>query len=138
MNPRTSFHIRKAWQEAAAHLGFSVIAPFAIDGKNGHAKYLGVVPKFGSAKGTVLIFESSAGSSKEKKIADAAGYGWSVMNTGDYHEFKSSYFEAVLRDWEWFGTAKDMPAFLKKRPNQPPEPTPTTVTPPAGQEARQP
>jgi len=27
---------------------------------------------------------------------------------------------------------------VKKKPNQAPEPTPTTVTPPAGQEARQP
>ena len=35
-------------------------------------------------------------------------------------------------------SAKELKQKLKKEPNQAPEPTPTTVTPPAGQEARQP
>lgn len=118
MNPRTSFRIRKAWQEAATALGFEFIAPFAISANEGKTKYLGLVPKFGSEKGTVLIFESGTGSKKERGLAEAAGYGWSVMNNGDYNEFKSSYFEAVLRDWEWFGSALEMPAFLKRKPNQ--------------------
>ena len=39
--------------------------------------------------------------------------------------------------WVFIGRASDdLP--MKNQPNQAPEPTPTTVTPPAGQEARQP
>ena len=45
-------------------------------------------------------------------------------------------YQACSDYWEeWSAKAKEA---QKKPPNQAPEPTPTTVTPPAGQEARQP
>jgi hypothetical protein len=64
---------------------------------------------------------------------------------GDFFSF-ASCLDAILTlnpgtDSEWkFGPAEfhALAAYTKNRANQSPEPTPTAVTPPAGQEARQP
>ncbi len=120
MTPVTSFRIRQAWIDAASHLGFRFVDHFQIESSGKKAKYLGLVPDFGGPKGTLLIFESRSGSQEEKRMAEASGYGWSVVSNVSFSTFKKEFFQSVLRDWEWFGPSAAQPEWMK-RPNQQPQ-----------------
>jgi hypothetical protein len=92
-----------AWINASKDLGIEFIQPYfftGIDGEN--YKVTGLLPEFGSGKGTIII------SRKDGERADLMAeltndYFMSALNPTYYDKYNRELFVDTLSDWGWIG-----------------------------------
>jgi hypothetical protein len=112
MNSRE--HTTKAWQKAARELGFQFIPGFTLQDGEDTLKYLGLVPKFGSSQGMLIISEKDY--DRHLRIAEAHGYGYSCMGECFEPYDQESYID-VLNDWGWTGLPGQQPVWYTGKSN---------------------
>jgi hypothetical protein len=139
--------VQEAWRKAASELGIQFVCPFSLRNGCDTVQFHGMVPGFGSPKGTVFIasvtFEEDV--SAASRLAGECGYFFSIISAAGYANFDRSSFLETLKDWGLQnmeivppqGFARPIKT-KKKAPNQSLETTTLAVTPAASHPSRQP
>jgi hypothetical protein len=100
MSPHEHSTVAK-WREAAEDLGFTLIAPFTLEERSETLTYLACLPQFGSARGMLVITDSSLETqSRLSRAAAAHGFGYSCMSASA-EPYDRDVMIAVLTDWGW-------------------------------------
>jgi len=104
-----------AWKAAASDLGIGFISPFDLISTGSRLAYLGMVPDFGSPKGTLL---ASIDDSIEQlsRVAERSGFFFSALAPQEYSKYDRVLFVETLVDWGWFGAADRRPTWLTRAP----------------------
>jgi hypothetical protein len=106
-----------AWNEAARDLKFTFQTPFDFRTSNGEShRFIGLVSKFGSAKGTVIGLIAQFESRSVAKELDDLGYYLSFLNPDSYCHYTRDNFIATLDDWGWCGSTDERPAWYSGKP----------------------
>jgi hypothetical protein len=104
-----------AWREASRNLGIEFISPFSLNNGSETLSYVGLVPCFGSKRGTAVIIEEDLEKqSRLCHVAAAQGYGYSCFGP-DGSDYDRDVFIEVLNDWEWVVPARP-PAWYSGSP----------------------
>ena len=139
--------VQEAWRIAASELGIQFVCPFSLRNDRDTVQFHGMVPGFGSPKGTVflasLTFKEDV--SAASRLAKEGGYFFSLISAAAYGKFDRSSFLETLKDWGWQnmeivppqGFARPIKT-KKKAPNQSLQTTIMAVTPAASHPSRQP
>lgn len=126
--------VQNAWRTAAREIGIQFTCPYSLSEGSESVQYHGLVPGFGSSKGTLFwassTFEEDVSSAG--RIAASQGYCFSVISADRYGAFERKGFIEALRDWGWcsmeltppHGFARPIKTKKRKAPNQPPQTTP--------------
>jgi hypothetical protein len=92
--------LRQQWSEAAAALAIEFVAPFVVslpDGKQ--REFAGLLPQFGSERGTIVDTEYEAAAFA---VVKASGYACSTMSADMRHvQIDPNDFVDCLTDWGW-------------------------------------
>jgi hypothetical protein len=98
----------ETWRNAAAELGFSVVAPVEIELHGKPATIAALIRQFGRPAGMIV---DSSWSVLEPHISAlrAAGFGYACIELGDGN---LSELIEVLRDWIWNGPETSKPDSL--------------------------
>ncbi|MEW6746582.1 MAG: hypothetical protein AB1486_27905 [Planctomycetota bacterium] len=107
----------RAWRKAAADLSVDFISPFTVKGHDGREfTCCGLLPHFGSPKGTVIVSRFDFSDEDEEDAAEEAiergGYYSSGLNPYYYEKYDRSLFVSTLREWGWFGPKSQRPKWL--------------------------
>jgi hypothetical protein len=90
-----------AWRAASRDLGIEFISPFQLKDDGEALSYIGLVPGFGSKKGTAIIFENDLQKQNTLiRVAAAHGYGYSCLGP-DGSDYDRDSFVEMLNEWEW-------------------------------------
>lgn len=101
MNPVRK--VQAAWQTAARELGIQFVCPFALGNGNETVQFHGMVPGFGSPKGTVFLASTTFKEdvTAASRLAKDSGYFFSLISAAGYGEFDRAGFLETLKDWGW-------------------------------------
>jgi len=101
MNP--VLKVQTAWQIAARELGIQFVCPFSLSDENETVQFHGMVPGFGSPKGTVFFASTTFQEevSSAARLAEASGYFFSFISAIAYGDFDRAHFTETLKDWGW-------------------------------------
>ncbi len=98
----------KAWQEAASDLNLDFVSPYKFTDTLGHQySCAGLIKKIGGVNGTLIISRKDS-----DNVFDAGlemGYFTSGLNPRYYEKYNREKFIETLKDWGWFGEAKEKP-----------------------------
>jgi hypothetical protein len=101
---------QKAWEEAARDLGIAFIGPYKFSVNGDWYSVTGLLPDFGSEKGTLIMTRKD--DDEAIHMASAAEYYTSYLSPYSYDRYDRDQFIETLTDWGWFGKGKP-PAWFK-------------------------
>ena len=105
-------HQTQVWREASQDLNFEFVAPFTLPDGDDTLTYIGLLPGFGCARGTLVIFDEPVDLTQQGRLwraAQAHGYGFSCIELDD--EYDRAAMIEVLNDWGWFGVSERTPSW---------------------------
>jgi hypothetical protein len=93
--------ISAAWREAAADLGFGVIAPVSISVNSSTLSAEALVADFGAPSGTIIVGLNAVSNH------DGLGSDYFLSRLSEtYRRYDRQLFAATLDDWGWFGQGR--------------------------------
>jgi hypothetical protein len=104
----------EAWKNAAHDLSIEFKTPFILREGEREVCCAGLLPHFGSPKGTVLASRNDPDDALD--LADTLGYYAPGLNPDYYETYDRARFVAALLDWGWHGPPEARPAWLRDRP----------------------
>jgi|GEM_PF-1257136 hypothetical protein len=98
------------WREASQDLCFQFISPFTLPDSDYTLAYVGLLPEFGSSRGTLIIDYDDSQYKKFIRVASERGYGYSYMSMS-YEPYNREVIIDVLNDWGWCGSPDSKPSW---------------------------
>ena len=106
----TDLKVQDAWKTAARELGIQFVCPFSLGNGSETVQYHGMLPGFGSPKGTVFLasatFKEDVTAASE--LAKKNGFFFSFISAAAYSSFDRASFLETLKDWGW-QSMEDLP-----------------------------
>ena len=110
-----SDRISKAWEIAAADLGFAFVSPFELKEEGRTIRYAGLVRDFGSEKGMLIFVSEKFETEPWASAAQKKGFGYSCLGQ-TYESYDKEEFIAALDDWQWIPKDRKAPDWYTGTP----------------------